>query len=77
MTDVLVGFLLAVIGYTSVRNLLESRLISRIKPLLDKRRHLQWLRDALIFIWIMQVSVELQDLVWFKKVVESSTSWFD
>lgn len=77
MTDVLAGFLLAVIGYTSVRNLLESRLISKIEPLLGKRHHLQWLRDVLIFIWILQVSVEFKDLVWFKKVLESTTSLLD
>ena len=74
MTDVLVGLLLALVGYASARRLLEARVTSKIEPFLGKRPRLRLLREFLVFVWILQVTVEFEDVVWIKHVVESLIS---
>jgi membrane-associated phospholipid phosphatase len=69
-TDVLVGFLLALIGYWLARNVLEARVTSRLERFLDRNSRLQLLREVVVFFWIIQVTVEFQGVVWVKDIVE-------
>jgi membrane-associated phospholipid phosphatase len=69
-TDVVVGFLLALIGYWLARDVLEARVTSRLERFLDQTSRLQLLREILVFFWIIQVTVEFQGVVWVKDIVE-------
>jgi membrane-associated phospholipid phosphatase len=77
MTDILASLLLALVGYASARRLLEARVTSKIEPFLEKRPRLQFLREFLVFIWILQVAVGFRDVVWLKRVVELIISGAD
>jgi membrane-associated phospholipid phosphatase len=71
LTDVLVGFVVALVGYWLARHLLEARLTTRLQVFFDETPRRQLFMEILVFIWILQVSVEFQGAVWFKTVGES------
>jgi membrane-associated phospholipid phosphatase len=68
--DVLVGLLLALVGYACAWRLLETRVTLKIEPFFGKRPRLQLIREFLVFVWMLQVTVEFRDIVWIKQVVE-------
>ena len=71
ITDVVVGFILALVGYMVARYLLETRLISQLESNLDRTSRLRLFRDTLVFFWMIQVTVEFQAVVWLRNLVES------
>jgi membrane-associated phospholipid phosphatase len=71
LTDVLASLPLALVGYASARRLLEERVTSKVDRLCERSPHLQLLRESLVFIWILQVTLEFRDVVWLQRVVES------
>jgi membrane-associated phospholipid phosphatase len=70
-TDVLVGFLIGLIGYWLARRVLEGRLTSRLQHFLDQTPRLQLIREMVVFLWIIQVTVEFQGVGWLKELVVS------
>jgi membrane-associated phospholipid phosphatase len=70
-TDILAGLFLALASYATARYLLERRVLSKVGPFLDERPRLQTLTEALVFFWILQVTVEFRDVVWLQRVLES------
>lgn len=70
LTDVVVGVLLAGLGYAGARYGLESRVISRLDAYLEGSMSLRTARDVLVFVWILQVAVEFREIVWFKRGLE-------
>jgi membrane-associated phospholipid phosphatase len=71
LTDVVVGLLLSLIGYWIARVILETRFTSRIAQFFDQTHRLQLLREILVFLWIIQVTVEFQGVTWLKNFAES------
>jgi membrane-associated phospholipid phosphatase len=69
-TDVVVGAVLALIGYAAARNLLERKLISPAEDWISKGRLTGVLLDLLVFVWIFQVTVEFREVTWAKAVLE-------
>jgi len=72
LSDIVAGLLLAVIGYGSARWLIEARLTAKIEPFLEERPRLRTLTDFLLFIWILQVTLEFRDVVWLKSMIEAA-----
>ena len=70
-TDVVVGLVLALVGYWLARNVLEARVTSRLERFLDRTSGLRLLREIVVFLWIIQVTVEFQGVVWVRDVVGS------
>lgn len=70
LTDVVVGVLLALAGYAAARYFLEAKLTSKIPLFFKKNPGLQYLREFLIFFWILQVSVEYREVSWAKLVLK-------
>jgi membrane-associated phospholipid phosphatase len=70
-TDVFVGCLLGLIGYWFARRILEARVTLRMERFLDQMPTLQLPREIVVFLWIIQVTVEFQDAVWLKELLES------
>jgi membrane-associated phospholipid phosphatase len=71
VTDVLVSFVLALLGYWFARALFETRFTSKISQFLSQTPRLQLLQEIVVFLWIIQVTVEFQGAVWFKEVAVS------
>jgi membrane-associated phospholipid phosphatase len=71
LTDVVVGFLLALIGYGFVRRFLEAGLIARLQRFVDRSSRYRLLAEILVFVWIIQVTTEFQDVVWLKDLAVS------
>ena len=69
-TDVVVGLLLAWLGYATARYLLESRVTSRLDTFFDRSPALRIAREILVFVWILQVAVEFREAAWFKRGLE-------
>jgi len=70
LTDVVVGVLLAGLGYAGARYGLESRVISRLDTFFEGSMALCTAREVLVFVWILQVAVEFREAVWFKRGLE-------
>ncbi len=73
LTDILVGLALALIGYGFARRVLEARLISRLQRIIDKSSRYRLLAEVLLFLWIIQVTVEFQDVVWLRDLAITFT----
>jgi membrane-associated phospholipid phosphatase len=71
LTDVLVGLIFSLIGYWIARSILETRFTCRFARFLDKTTQLQLLREVVVFLWIIQVTVEFQGVTWLKNFAES------
>jgi membrane-associated phospholipid phosphatase len=71
ISDILAGLIMGLAGYWISRYLLESRLTSKVEQILNQTPLLQLLREAVFFIWMMQVSTEFKGVVWLKEVLES------
>lgn len=71
LTDVIAGLLLASVGYIIARRLLEEHLISKVQSFFDKTTALHFVRELLIFVWILQVALEFRDVIWTKAVLEA------
>jgi hypothetical protein len=69
LTDVLVGAVLGLIAYAAARCLLEARLISPVERLLSERSLTRLLLELLIFVWIVQVTVEFREVTWVQTVL--------
>ncbi len=74
LTDVVVGVLLALAGYAAARYLLEAKLTSKIPAFFENNPGMHYVREFLIFFWILQVSVEYREMVWAKLVIRSLLS---
>jgi membrane-associated phospholipid phosphatase len=70
-TDVLVGFFISLIGYWFARWVLETKFTARFARFLDATPRLQLFREIVVFLWIIQVTVEFQGVVWFKTFTEA------
>jgi membrane-associated phospholipid phosphatase len=69
LTDVLVGAALGLIGCAAARYLLEARFISPVERLLGERSLPRLLLELLIFVWIVQVTVEFREVTWAQTVL--------
>ncbi len=69
-TDVVAGIALALIGYGTARYLLEARRISTIDLFTQRRSLAKLALQLLIFIWIVQVTLEFREVIWAKVVLE-------
>lgn len=69
-TDVVVGAGLGLLGYAAARYLLEAKLISKMDLFADERPLARLALQLLMFVWIVQVTVEFREVAWAKVVVE-------
>ena len=70
LTDVVVGVVLAWIGFLVARYFLESTVISKLDAFFQESCALRVASDFLVFVWILQVAVEFRDADWFKSGLE-------
>lgn len=70
LTDVIVGVVLALIGYAGALYLFEKRLVPALDAFFESRTSLRTLRDLLVFAWILQVAVEFREAVWVTRILE-------
>jgi len=69
LSDVLLGAALALTGYASARYVLETRLISRFELLFVESPPLRLPFELLVFVWIVQVTLEFREVTWAQRVV--------
>lgn len=69
-TDVVVGAALGLLGYAAARYLLEAKLISKVDLFMDRRPLFRLALQLLMFVWIVQVTVEFREVSWAKVVFD-------
>jgi undecaprenyl-diphosphatase len=69
-TDVVAGAILALLGYGAVRYLLETRLISKVDLFAERQPLAKLALELLMFVWIVQVTMEFREVTWAKVVLE-------
>ncbi len=69
-TDVLVGLVLGFVGYLGARIFLERSLASRLERVFQKENWQRILADLFVFLWILQVAVDFQEVVWIKNALQ-------
>ncbi len=69
-TDVVAGAGLALIGYGAARYLLETRLISKVDLFAESCPAAKLGLQLLMFVWIVQVTMEFREVIWAKVVFE-------
>lgn len=72
LTDVLAGLALAAVGYLSARHLLEKEWIAKARDFSMRSEELQWVREFLVFLWILEVALEFRDVQFVKYLMESN-----
>jgi membrane-associated phospholipid phosphatase len=69
-TDILAGAVLALLGYAAARHLLEAKLNSKLISYADSRPLARLTLQLLMFVWIVQVTVEFREVIWAKVVFD-------
>ena len=69
-SDVLAGLLLGILGYYLARTYLEPGLEPHIARLFAQSGWPRALVEVIVFVWILQISVEFGEFVWVKGVLE-------
>jgi len=69
-TDVFVGLLLGFVGYFGARVSLEQSLAARLERVFEKENWQRILADLFVFLWILQIAVDFQEVVWIRNSVQ-------
>ncbi len=69
-TDILAGAGMALIGYGAVRYLLEAGQISKVDAWTERNALAKLALQLLMFVWIVQVTMEFREVIWAKVVFE-------
>jgi undecaprenyl-diphosphatase len=72
LTDIVAGLLIGLVSYDLVRRFLEAGFITKLKLLANTRPRLDMVLEFVIFLWIVQVTVEFKDAVWLERLVISA-----
>jgi undecaprenyl-diphosphatase len=70
LSDVGAGLIIALIGYAVARRFLEPTLASAVEPLFKRAGLARIIAEFLIFVWILQVTVEFREVSWAKRALE-------
>jgi membrane-associated phospholipid phosphatase len=70
LTDAMVGAGLGLLGYAAAKYLLEAKVISKLDFFADRQPLAQLALRLLMFVWIVQVTVEFREVTWAKVVFE-------
>jgi membrane-associated phospholipid phosphatase len=66
LSDVLVGLLLGLAGYGFAAAVLEDRLVPALEKAADRLGWFRVLGEFVVFLWILEVAVEFDDVLWVK-----------
>lgn len=69
-TDVVAGAILALSGYGAARYLFETKFTSKVDFFVEQKPLAKLALQILMFVWIVQVTVEFREVTWAKVVLE-------
>jgi undecaprenyl-diphosphatase len=70
LTDVGAGVIIALTGYAVARRFLEPTLASTVEPIFKRAGLAVVIAEFVVFVWILQVTVEFSEVLWVKRALE-------
>jgi PAP2 superfamily len=71
-SDVLVGSILGLLGYYCARTFLEPSLSPYLERLFEQNTWPRVVGELIVFLWILETSVEFREVVWIKNILQQA-----